>query len=414
MLVTFIALIGVIPVDQVVTAKGIVVSRAATIVVQPLETSIIRSIDVYEGQRVRAGDLLARLDPTFTAADVASLAAQVTAYEAQSARLTAEATGKPFAYSGADPVWLLQDAIHARRIAEFNSKMDSFRNREEELSSQIARAKADATAYNDRLSFAQSIEDMRKQLEKLQIASKLQLLTAQDVKTEMARALAGAQQIGEGAKRSLAALQSERDAYLHGWRGDVSEKLADVNQKLSDAREQLNKAELRRKLVELRSDTDAIVHSMAKVSVGSVLQSGQQLITLVPAGARLEVEANIFGRDSGFVKTGDQVAVKFDTFPFTQYGMADGTVEIVSPTSFTSQDDARHPTNALPVTSPEPDPFYRARIRIDRVSLHDVPRDFEVTPGMPVTADIKVGKRTVLTYMIGRIAPILHEGMREP
>ena len=157
-----------------------------------------------------------------------------------------------------------------------------------------------------------------------------------------------------------------------------------------------------------------IVQSVAKVSVGSVLQSGQQFITLVPADAPLEVEANVFGRDSGFVHVGDAVAIKFDTFPYSQYGMADGTVRIVSPNSFTAQDEARNPTSAVPVSPMTAEPFYRARITIDRVALHDVPQDFQVMPGMPVTADIKVGKRTVLKYLLGMVVPIAHEAMREP
>ena len=114
--------------------------------------------------------------------------------------------------------------------------------------------------------------------------------------------------------------------------------------KLSDARESLNKAQLRRQLVELRADRDATVLTVAKVSVGSVLQSGQQFITLVPSDAPLEVEADIMGRDDGYVHVGDPVAIKFDTFPFTQYGMAYGTVRIISADSFNSQDDQRNPT----------------------------------------------------------------------
>jgi HlyD family secretion protein len=66
----------------------------------------------------------------------------------------------------------------------------------------------------------------------------------------------------------------------------------------------------------------------------------------------------------------------------------------------------------LPQTSTEP--FYRTRIAIDKVGLHDVPGGFRVVPGMPVTADIKVGKRTVLSYLLGRMMPLAHEGMREP
>ena len=414
MVATLIVATGLIPIDQVVTAKGIVVSQSPTIVVQPLDTSIVRAINVREGQRVRAGDVLARLDSTFAAADAAALVAQVTSLEAEVSRLQAEAAEKPFTYSGLDPSWVLQLAIHAHRMAEFESKLDNFQHKAAELSSVISRAESDAAGFRERLKVAQTVEDMRKQLEVLQAGSKLQLLSATDNRAEMARSLAYAEQTAEGAKRDQAAVEADRSAYVQGWRADVSQKLAEATDKLNNAREQLNKATLRRKLVELRSERDAVVQSVAKVSVGSVLQSGQQFITLVPADAPLEVEANVFGRDSGFVHVGDQVAVKFDTFPYSQYGMAEGTVRIVSPSSFNAQDEARNPTSAVPVAPTTADPFYRARIAIDRVALHDVPQDFQVTPGMPVTADIKVGKRTVLKYLLGMVVPIAHEGMREP
>jgi hemolysin D len=159
---------------------------------------------------------------------------------------------------------------------------------------------------------------------------------------------------------------------------------------------------------------DAIVQSVAKVSVGSVMQSGQQFITLVPAEAPLEVEANVFGHDSGFVHVGNVAAVKFDTFPFYQYGMAEGKVRIVSPNSFTAQEEARNPTGVAPQTQTNNEPFYRARITMDRIGLHDVPEGFQVMPGMPVTADIKVGKRTVMKYLLGMVVPVAHEAMREP
>src|SRR5262249_4186147 len=73
MVFLLVGAMAVIPVDQVVTARGVVVAQAPTILVQPLETAIVRSIDVREGQQVEAGQVLSRLDPTFAAADVAAL-----------------------------------------------------------------------------------------------------------------------------------------------------------------------------------------------------------------------------------------------------------------------------------------------------------------------------------------------------
>jgi hemolysin D len=414
MVVVFIAAAGVIPVDQVVTVRGIVVSQSRTILVQPLDTAIVRTIEVREGDRVKAGDVLARLDPTFAAADLATLTAQVSGLEAEVSRLKAEADGQPFTYAGLDPAWQLQLAIHKHRLAEFESKLDNFRHRADELSTVIARAQSDAVGYRERLGVAQTVEQMWTHLEAVQSGSKLNQLMAKDSRAEMARALANAEQTGEGAKRDKSALEADRNGYIQGWRAEVSQRLAEANGKMSDAREQLNKAKLRRQLVELRSELDAIVQSVAKVSVGSVLQSGQQFITLVPADAPLEIESNIFGRDNGFVHVGDPVVIKFDTFPYAQYGAAEGTVRTISPNSFTAEDEARLPTGALPAPQTASEPFYRTRIAIDRVALHDVPMGFQLIPGMPVTADIKVGKRTVLKYLLGMVVPIGREAMREP
>jgi HlyD family secretion protein len=413
MVAVFVAAMALIPVDQVVTARGVVVAQSPTILVQPLETAIVRSIDVREGQHVQAGQVLARLDPTFATADFVALEAQVQSLDAQVARLQAETEGKPFTYSGADSNWSLQAAIYGHRKAQFDAKVENYAHRIDELSSVIARSNADAAGYRERLGFAQSIEQMRKELESKQAGSKLNTILSMDSRAEMARALNNAERTAEGAKRDQDALAAERDSYIRGWQADASQNLSETKGKASDAREQLNKAKLRRALVELRSETDAVVQSVAKVSVGSVMQSGQQFITLVPADAPLEVEANISGHDNGFVHDHDPVAIKFDTFPYSQYGLAEGMVRIVSPDSFTTQSEERNPTSHVPVPTTA-EVFYRSRITIDRVALHDVPEGFRVIPGMPVTADIKVGKRTVLQYLLGLMMPVAKEGMREP
>jgi HlyD family secretion protein len=405
---------GLIPVDQVVTARGALVSLTPTILVQPLETAIVRSIEVREGQVVRAGQLLARLDPTFASADFNTLAAQASSLEAQVARLRAEAEGKPFSYSGLDPYWILEASIYGHRKSEFESRVQNYKHRLDEFTTVISRAQSDAAGYRERLSVAKNIEQMRKKLESLESGSRLSTLLATDSRAEMQRSLDNAEQTVESTKLDQGALASERDAYVQSWRAAVSQQLSEASSKASDTRGQLTKARLRQQLVELRSDVDAVVLSMAKVSAGSVMQSGEHFISLVPTDARLEVEANISGHDIGFVRAHDPVAIKFDTFSYTQYGMAEGTVRIVSPDSFTAQAEERNPTSAVLASTNTTEPFYRTRITIDRVALHDLPAGFRLVPGMPVTADVKVGKRTMLQYLLGSILPIAKEAMREP
>jgi hemolysin D len=414
MFVCLVAAAGLISVDRVVTARGQVVSRAATMVVQPLDPSIVRSIDVRVGERVRAGQILARLDPTLATADLSALAAQVAALQAQVARLQAEANDKPFVYSGLDPNLSLQAAIAAQKKAEYDFRLRNYAEKINSLIDQIKRSNNDAAGFHQRLEVARNIEQMRRDLQAKAVGSKLNTLTAMDNAAEMDRNLRSAEAQAKQSARDLAAQVAERDGYVQSWHADISQQLADATQKLSDARQQLTKAQLHRQLVELRAEHDATVLTVAKVSVGSVLQPGEQLFTLMPADTPLEVEATISGKDDGYVHVGDPVAVKFDTFPFTQYGMAHGTLRVVSANSFTGQDEQRNASGTVPIPTNTADPFYRARITLDRVDLHGVPDGFQLAPGMPVTADIKVGKHTILAYMLSRVLPVAHDAMREP
>ncbi len=416
MFVACVVAMGVIKVDQVVTAPSIVVSKDPTLVVQPMETSIVRSIEVHPGEAVHAGQVLARLDPTFSAADLGADAGQVANYQAQVERMQAEVQDKPFNYNGLDPNLSLQAAIYAQRKAQFDATLEGYKQKADSLIATIARANSDAAGYRDRLQTAQNVEQMRKELERLQVGSRLNTLAASDNRAEMARFLAYAQEQAQGAQKDLGSLLAERDGFVQQWHADLADKLAEAVSQLTTARQSLEKDQLRRQLVELRAGRDATVLTVAKVSVGSVLQSGQQFITLVPSDAPLEVEADIAGSDDGYVHVGDPVGIKFDTFPFTQYGMAYGTVRIISADSFSPQDDQRNPTGALPMpaNAQSAEPYYRARIAIDRVALRNVPPSFRLMPGMPVTADIKVGKRTVLQYLLERVLPVAQVGMREP
>ncbi len=408
-----IAAAALIPIDKVVTTQGKVVAQSATSVVQPLETAIVRSIDVKEGQIVHKGDMLARLDPTFATADAGALESQVASLSAEVDRLQAEASGKTYHPVDTSPVSLLQGAIFLQRQAERGFKNENYTQKISSLQSQIQRAISDKNAYAERLQVAEELERKRIELERLQVGSQINRLAATDSRLEVKRGLGNATGQVIQTARDLQAMEAERDGYNQQWRGQVSQDLTEQGRKLSDAQENLNKAVLRRQLVELRAPQDSTVLSISRVSPGSVLQSGEQLMTLVPVDAPLEVEANISGMDAGFVRVGNPVTVKFDAFSFTQYGAAVGKVRIVSPDSFAKDPDEKQ-RGVQQNASASSATFYRARISLDEIKLHDTPEGFRLTPGMPVNADIKVGKRTVVGYLLSRVLPVAMSGMREP
>jgi len=139
MFAAILVAMGLIEVDRVVTAQGRVISQAATLVVQPLDASIVRSIDVHEGEHVKAGQVLAQLDPTFAAADVDALSAQVSSLQAQVSRLQAEVDDRVFTYSGTDANLLLQAAIFGQRQAEYSFKLENYTQKINSLVAAIAR-----------------------------------------------------------------------------------------------------------------------------------------------------------------------------------------------------------------------------------------------------------------------------------
>ena len=405
---------GLIPVDKVVTAAGKVVAETPSSVIQPLETAIVRSVDVREGQLVRKGDLLARLDPTFVSADAASLQAQVDSLQAEVDRLQAEATGQPYKPDTASPLTVLQSAIFMQRAAERSFKMQGYAEKISSLQATIQKSMGDVAGYKARTDVATTVEAKRKELERLGVGSSMQSLAATDTRLETARGLDNARAQAIQGARDLAAMQAERDGYDQTWRSQVIQELTEQGRKLSDAKENLSKALKRKQLVEIRAGEDATVLNIAKVSPGAVLQSGEQLMALTPADARLDVEVNVPGNDAGFVHVGNPVTIKFDAFPSTQYGSAEGVVQVVSPDSFTSNPDEKQRGVQQTPPATGATSFYRGRISIDQVNLHDTPAGFRLVPGMPVQADVKVGRRTVLSYLLGRVLPVALDGMREP
>jgi len=330
-------------------------------------------------------------------------------------------SGKTYTPSDpSDPAQQLQAAIFGQRHAERAYKLENYRQKIDSLETQISGNLSSANYYRQRLEVAQDVENMRTQLENLQVGSRLNTLSSRDNKLEMQRSMTSAQAQANTEARDLRALIAERDGEEEDWRNKTSQDLTEQGRKLEDAKQQLKKAALRKELVELRAPQDATVLSVAGVSTGSVMQSGDQFITLVPIDAPLEVETYITGRDSGFVHVGDTVVVKFDTFPFTQYGAANGTVRQISADSFTQQNmmstigDPGRKNPAHEDAGIDTALYYKGTVSLDEVKLRNTPPNFKLVPGMPVTADIKVGKRTVLTYLLARAIPTITEGMREP
>jgi HlyD family secretion protein len=411
MVAVTLLLSSVMHVDKIVSAPGKLVSSAPTVVVQPFVTSIVQTINVEEGQIVHKGDVLATLNPTYAAADLTALTSQQQAYTAQVARLQAQEDGTPYNPDPANPASSLQSETYNQQEAEYNFTMDDYAQKISALETNISGYEAQAVYYRQRLGIATNVEAMRRNLQRLQVGSRLDTLAATDDRVNIQSSLASAESSAAQSRRDLAAQEAERDSYEQQFKATVSQQLSDAINSLTQASQSLAKAKLNDQLVELTAPRDSIVLSVAKVSAGSVMQSGELLMQLVPIDAPFAVEADVSGIDSGYVHPGDKVNIKFDTLPFLQYGQAEGTVLTVSPDSFNPQD----PDTGEPIM---PDAthslYYKVRLSLDELNLHNTPPGFRLVPGMPLSADVLVGTRTIMGYFTRQILPVAYESLHEP
>lgn len=422
MVIALVVVFGAIPVDRVVSSPGIILAQSPNVIVQPLETAIVRRILVHEGQHVKKGELLAELDPTFAASDEKSSLAQMDSLQAQVTRMKAELADKPYVSDGSS-YGQVEEMAYLQHHQQYAFTMQNYDEKIASQRAKVQQSQDDVSSLTRQVANLQGVAKIREDLERMQVGSKLNTKQAElDLETGRQK-LADAQQALVGAQRDLAAMTFERDGWKHQFFSDLQTQEAQLERQLSDMRGQLAKNQLRRKLVDMRAPADSIVLSVSRVAPGTVLQAGTELMTTVPEDAPLEVVAMVDGGNSGFVKAGDPVSIKFDTLPYFRYGYALGHVTRVSPDSFSNpQEGLQNPQATAPTigsNAPQnngtaPVYYYRAFVAIDQLKLRHSPQGFSLKPGMPLQVDIKVGQRTVLQYLFDRVAPFMASGAQEP
>ncbi|MBB3117520.1 HlyD family type I secretion periplasmic adaptor subunit [Pseudoduganella violacea] len=404
--VTFIVWASLSQVEKVVSAHGRLVNPLPNIIVQPLETSIVQRIEVRVGQVVKKGQVLATLDPTFTQADEQQLRNRLASLDTQTDSLRAELEGKPVAATAtgsADQV--LQGQLASERQGNFQAQRTRMDQNIERLKASIETSRRDQQVLAQRVKSLTEIEAMQEKLLSENFGAKMHLLEARDRRLEVERTMVMGRNREIELGRELAAAEAERAAFNKSWRQKAMEDLLAATRDRDGINEQLAKADKRHQLVQLTAPAEAVVLEVGKLSQGSVVREAEQMFVLVPLGAQLEAEVQIDSADIGYIKRGDPVHLKLDAFPFQQHGALDGKVRTVSEDSFKRE-------QATPGQGT--DAYYVSRIDYGNNRLKKMEGKSRLLPGMTVTAEIVVGKRSVMSYLLWPLTKALDESIREP
>lgn len=246
-----------------------------------------------------------------------------------------------------------------------------------------------------------------KELEDSGYGATIKTLSARDTRIDATKQLAEARSQAEQARHDLVALRAQRAVFITKWRDDIGTALVTARNDLNTSTQGLVKADRVRDLTKLTAPADGVVLQIGNASAGSIIDSQQSttqpLFTLIPVGGQMEADIDIPAADIGFVKRGDKVRVKLDAYRFMQHGTADGVIKTISEGSFTKDEDQQKtPTH------------FKARIAFTKVNLRNVPADFRLIPGMTLQADVLIGSRTIMSYVIEGALRTGSEAMREP
>lgn len=390
-------------VDRTVTARGKLVSQSRTIVKQPYRASVIRTLDVRAGDVVREGDIIASLDPTLTEADQGQLLAKAALLSAELSRLDAESAGAVFAPRALDRDAVIQQvALFQRRELEKAAALEGFGARLKTLESQAAVAAAQEAQIVASQALADTKLQTAIQLVQRNAGSKI---TQQEAETEVEKLKAQRREKieeAEGYRRQQRVVENERLQYLSSRATQVEDRRLEVKNELEQLRFEIQKANRVAEFDAFYAETDGVIMDVTQKSVGSVVETAEVLFTLVPTDEGLDIELELSAEDIGWVHLGQAVRAKLDPFPFQRHGTMQGELTSISPDAFQREMNGRTEV------------YYRVRVAITDNLLRNLPEGFRLVPGITTTAEIRIGDRTVLSYLTDPFHRALDESLKEP
>ena len=397
--------------DIVAVADGKLVPASYLKIVQPAEAGIIKEILVREGERVRAGQILMRMDALITEADLDAIVTEHHRKRLALRRIDAELGGQAFKHEPTDPPGLVHEvaAQYQANRAALAAALAEERSRLVKAWQELAAARQQKTRLGAVLPHYRLQENAFDQLAEKGFSGQLMVSDKRRERIEKEQELATQEHLIASAQASIEQSQKK----LHQIEADYLRQLhAERNEtqtQLDKLAKELVKQQHRRALMELKAPQDGVIKDLATHTAGTVVQPGTVLASLVPQEERLKVEVWVSNEDIGFVRPGQPVKLKFAAYPFQKYGMGQGSVEHVSADA-QSEEEARDA--GLQAAGQRP-LRYKALVTLAANSLEMEGRQYPLTVGMQTAAEILLGDRTVAEYLLSPVQKAWHEAGRE-
>jgi membrane fusion protein, adhesin transport system len=368
--------------DEVKRGNGRVISSRQTQVLQSLEGGLVLEILVREGDIVKQGQVLMRIDDTKFSADLGEVRERRASNAARVARLQAEVTGAE------KPIFSEELMKLAPQIVE--TEQNLFTARVKKISQDIDVLAQQETRLAGSLKLLSREVEITRNLYAQKVVPEIEMLRLERQASEIRGQLAETQSRITNIKTAFRS-QSEED--LAKSRGD----LAVLEENIKSAQDRVRRADL-------KSPVNGIVNKLNVTTVGAVVQPGANLMDIVPLDDSLLVEGRIRPQDIAFIRAGQDAVVKITAYDSSVYGSLKGRVERIS--ADTIADDK-------PERGEKGETFYRVMVRTDKNHLGTSETPLPIIPGMVSTVEILTGAKSVLDYVVKPARMLRDEALRE-
>jgi hemolysin D len=364
--------------DIIVNASGEIIPSERTKNIASIEVASVKALHVVEGQSVKKGDVLIELDASAASADqdkaMSSAEEAILQIARSRAMIAAVDSLKP-------PRLSVIDNVSPEKLHEAQKQLDG---QFQDFRTKLQRIDGIINNHAQALPLAAQQASDYRELARNNDVSKHAYLEKEQARIEL-----------EG---KLTDTKNQRAALIAETKSVAYDNWTEGNKIIGTSKPEVQKAAFHRKLLKLVAPVDGTVQQLQVHTIGGIVPATQPLMVIVPRKHQLEVDAMVLNKDIGFVKEGQNAAVKVDAFQYTKYGLVPARVTHIS------RDAIKDEKRGL---------LYAVKVALEKDSIHVDGRDIKLSAGMSVNVDIKTGERRVIEYVLSPLLQLQRESLHE-
>lgn len=399
--VLFIVWASVAELDEVTRATGRVVPSKQNQVIQNLEGGIIKEILVKQGDSVKAGDVLVKLDRTQFGADLNRSTEEYNFLEVTIIRLTAESLFQTPSfgteYTNKNMIDRELNLFKARK-AEFDASLSGLKARLKQIEQEQIEANVSLVGAKSGQELAETEVEMLVPLVEKGIEPRLELIRA---KQRLIQASGDHQKAIlniEKAKKSVEEVNLQIEAFRQKFKASVLAELNEAQSRKNNLLDALPALSDKVNRTDVIAPADGIINQVFVTTLGGVVQPGMPIVEIVPLDDTLLIEAEVQPADIAFLRPGQKARVKLTAYDYSRYGSLEAQVENIS---------------ADAILNDQQEYVYIISIRTTETTLVSEGTSFPILPGMVAEVDILNGKKTIMAYLMKPVLKLKDNAFRE-